>query len=482
MSFEPSLATTSRLPISSSSSKTTTKTTTTTVYFTYTPSSSSSSKNVNFVPEVWTNLPNTEVEDNWHAIPFLSSSNSSTIPNESNNQLVAQVEVPNHKVEGNKFEFTYRLKKKRNDDDGESFSFEWLGYQGGNGTIQFYIKENEEGEWSHSKNGKVLKGRFTTRTRNSSSSSTFDLTEKIESWRNRRKVEGLTLEQSSRTWFTPRLFPPSETESPLCNISHQFISQLILLRTIVEEEEKEEEEERYLVIFPFSSTFINSSLIGSDSGGRLLLRCERDAVQDSSNEKRGGGVVIVKGSYKEDDDFNDLIKLAIESARESLYPESTSTSTPAPPKQVIPSSSSSTKDLVLCTWNALGPDFTLSGLLSWLDKILSPKYTSKDMIETFKRGGLMLDDGWQDTENFKLDNGQDDWRGLRGFGVRKGWYDLEEELTSSSSRTKSRGWELTEAVKKIKLKGIERVGVWITITGLSFNLLLLSLFLSFLTD
>ena len=252
----------------------------------------------------------------------------------------------------------------------------------------------------------------------------------------------------SRTWFTPRPFPPSST--PLSQISKRFVSQLILLETVPS---AENDNSRYLCIFPFTSRSFNCSLIGGEND-KILVRCERDAQTREGREKEKGGIVISNGNPQEDT-FDDLIRLAVESARRSLHPSTTTTSPVSQESTIL----APPKDLTLCTWNALGPDFTLTSLLSWLDRLLSPSNTSEAMIESFKRGGLMLDDGWQNTCNFKGEDQWDELRGLKGFGVREGWYDLKNE------RQVERGGELKDAVDRIRAKGIERVGVWITITG-----------------
>ncbi|GAA5986562.1 hypothetical protein JCM5350_001372 [Sporobolomyces pararoseus] len=402
--------------------------------------------------EVWTNLPNSSssnetTEEEWHAVPFLlptTDNNSQVSPN--NNKKVAIVEVPYSIIstQQSSFEFTYRIRHR----DG---SIEWLGSQGANGKIEFFSppppKVNKT-EWKSESGGKVKKARFGAR--DGEGLSLFDVTETVENWRNGQQVQGMTLEQSSRTWFTPRPFPPSLT--PLSHISKRFVSQLILLETVPS---PENDNSRYLCIFPFTSKSFNCSLIGGEND-KLLVRCESDAqLQEGREEEEKGGIVISNGNPREDT-FDDSIRLAVESARQSLHP---STATTSPVSQESTITPSPPKDLTLCTWNALGPDFTLTSLLSWLDRLLSPSNTSKAMIESFKRGGLMLDDGWQNTCNFKGEDQGDELRGLKGFGVREGWYDLNHE------RQVERGKELKDAVDRIKAKGIERVGVWITITG-----------------
>ncbi|GAA5966693.1 hypothetical protein JCM3765_007600 [Sporobolomyces pararoseus] len=439
--FSPSLGSTSRLELSpppspSSSSSSSSERQPQSVSFTWIPEHSSSDLTL----EVWTNLPSTlKLTEEWHAVPFLPTENAQ-LPNK-----VAIVKVPYSLAaqEGSSFEFTYRLKHS----DG---NIEWLGSQGANGRIEFFPPRQlpppkvSEAEWKSELGGKVKRARFATRE--GEGLSLFDLTDTIETWRNGQEVQGLTLEQSSRTWFTPRPFPPSSI--PLSHISKHFVSQLILLETTPSPGNNNN---RYLCIFPFSSRTFNCSLIGGEDN-QLLVRCEKDAQTQDSREEEKGGIVISNGNCKEDT-FDDLIRIAVESSRQSLYPSSIKS--PASQESTI----AAPKDLTLCTWNALGQDFTLSALLSWLDRLLSPESTSEEMIESFKRGGLMLDDGWQETKLYKGTDRGEELKGLKGFGVREGWYDLKGE------HTVERGRELKDAVDRIKAKGIERVGVWITITG-----------------
>jgi hypothetical protein len=91
--------------------------------------------------------------------------------------------------------------------DGNEENLEWLGSQGANGKIILVESDengsrpielqshNVEGEWTKEERGKVLVGRYETREGETSSS--YDVTKIVETWRNGAEVEGLTLEQSS---------------------------------------------------------------------------------------------------------------------------------------------------------------------------------------------------------------------------------------------------------------------------------------------
>ncbi|GAA5915870.1 uncharacterized protein JCM6883_000806 [Sporobolomyces salmoneus] len=381
MSFTPRLSTTHFVPPSSS-----------TIYFTYTPSPSlSPSSNAEqrlprFEPQLWTNL-------------FSPSSNSNSNFNEWEKRVM------------NSF---YRL--KHFDDEGR---IEWLGNQDGNGKIHFVTSllgptirplrsEGVEGDWSEEEEGKVLIGRFSTRM--NEDLSYYDLTSIVDSWKEGSEaVKGLTMEQSSFSYLVhpPNPFhPPSSSSTPLSNVSPRFISQLLLLESMPSFSSPSPP--RRLIVFPFSSSGTNSSLLGShedEDGGKLLLRCERD---DPENEEKGGVVFVQSSSSSlKSDSFDSLISLAVSiAARSALYPSSSSHTISAAvqvqeEEEEEPIQQPS-KDLTLCTWNALGPDYTLSSLLRHLSRILSSSHTSERLIETLKKGGVMLDDGWQDTSPFSL--------------------------------------------------------------------------------
>ncbi|GAA6021307.1 hypothetical protein JCM11491_005798 [Sporobolomyces phaffii] len=485
MSFTPRLSSTtfvpfslpSSRPASSAPSPTPRATTTKTLYFTYSSTSDSTSP-VTCEPQVWTNLGSASDSSDsaaraWHAVPFLRSPEPALA-----GLLVASVQVSLDTLARDgptEFEYTYRF---RHVDDQRNERIEWVGSQGGNGRVVFVdettieergipdsdpaSKDAGEGSWSRERdeNGAdVHVARY--ETKDGEDCSFFNLTNEVRAWigpAEAIQVDGLTLEQSSRTWFTPRILPTGP--SPLSHVSHAFVSQLLLVRT---QPCLEHPFERLLVVFPFSSTQSNSSLIGRGHD-ELFVRCEKDqdhAMSNSVDHERDerSGVVLVSGSLANNDTFDSVIARAVSAARLALDPSTATRASPAREEGI----ERDLRDVTLCTWNALGPDYTVSSLLSWLDAILDPSNTTCELSESFKRGGVMLDDGWQDTEIFIGTDG-DELRGLRGFGTRKGWYDLENDVEEGGSEKKV-GWELGEAVKKIKERGVERVGVWITITG-----------------
>lgn len=172
------------------------------------------------------------------------------------------------------------------------------------------------------------------------------------------------------------------------------------------------------------------------------------------------------------------------------------------------------QQLAACTWNALNYDhYTLSDVLPWLEGLKRPSSFSSDLesqrqphsspLFSSALNTILLDDGWQDVVHFPdpVDPSKDR-RGLRSFGLRPDWYDVtgsvvrdgeergraikaeEKETrrddsgygiaTLSASISGSEdgavmvvqpGEELKDAVERIKRKGIEKVGVWMTLEG-----------------
>jgi len=123
----------------------------------------------------------------------------------------------------------------------------------------------------------------------------------------------------------------------------------------------------------------------------------------------------------------DLLKSTV-AYQQSLYPP--------PPKPVPPpypdySSELYTGKLTYCTWNSLQ------------DPIPT---TSTSIFKTLKSfplmpNNLLIDDGWQMTEN----------RQLSGYGAQQYWLDGYKSLG--------------EVITKVKSLGVEKVGVWHTVLG-----------------
>ncbi|GAA5942391.1 uncharacterized protein JCM15063_006229 [Sporobolomyces koalae] len=427
MSFTPALATTTWVRLERSSSSPST------LYFTFRPNHEES---IGFAPQVWTNLPVLATSgrepggETWHSIPF----HPSTDPNHQG-LWIAKYLVAQDQFEG-QYEFTYRIRHEHD-------RIEWVGSQGGNGRVAIAHQSTatpprnnsiELQGWDLTDRGVSVRQFHVP---DGLDEIEHDLSTVVQSLlTGAGTVRGLTLEQSSRTWFTPRPFE-ANPDSLFAPLSTDYVSQLVLF------ESTDQDRIARLVVCPFSSTATNASLIARDDGQghkRLFVRCQKDATDNSEQ----GGIVLVSSELSS---FSYMIEQAVRAARIALKQNLDEGKDQAEAQPL--------KDLSLCTWNALGPDYTVTSLLSWIDRVLDPAYSTPELIESLKRGGIMLDDGWQDTAHFQGHQGED-LRGLRGYGTRQGWYDGEPC---------ERGDELRIAVEHIKQRGIERIGVWITITG-----------------
>lgn len=245
-----------------------------------------------------------------------------------------------------------------------------------------------------------------------------------------------------RIWYLPRILP---APSPLASLSPSFEAQLLVLRSLPNASSPTP---KLLALFPFTTTTVTSSLVGQP----LQLRCERDSPA------AGQGHLVV--AWGVDGELDSLIKRCVQIASNAL-----ATSIPPPPTTFGP------HGLTWCTWNALGQDYTLSQVLSSLDAFAAlPDPSFSESIDS-----VLLDDGWQDTELYldpetkrAVEDTERDGKVLASFGVRKGWFDVECGLGMEDSGYgavgESRG-ELGEAVRMIKERGVERVGVWMTLAG-----------------
>ncbi|GAA6033300.1 hypothetical protein JCM8097_006679 [Rhodosporidiobolus ruineniae] len=510
MSFHPPLGTTTFVPLSSDSSAST-------LHFTYLSSTASAES----IPEIWTDLP---VDgEGWHAIPFQPSSSSP-------NLFTASVSLSSVSTPA-AYEYTYRLVHASGEVD-------WLGSTGSNGRVEvvahspptsssqaptLIATEDGQGRWDELAEN-VAVGRFPLRTGGKSTDvEDFDVTKLLESEEagggGFLDGEGVVWEQSNRTWLVPRVLPAGQ---PLQALSPTFPAQLLVFRSIPTAAHPNQ---RTLVLFPFSTRDVCSSLVGgeSDSERKLLLHCERD-----SPEKDVEGHLAV--AWGPDGSLSDLLQACIAAARSVLlnkpYEPPTSSFGGSPLSEPYP--------LSLCTWNALGPDYTLSDVLSWLDafelsSLASHPSSSPSALPKGAVKSVLLDDGWADVSDYVdyLDPLEEEHaavtppnqrRALRSFGVRKGWWDLggteglpasvaqsgtatPSEASAAEGRERSRSLsgdsgyghspeisfssaggrcgfedvraqaregvcrELVDGVRRIKARGIERVGVWMTLLG-----------------
>ncbi|GAA5872457.1 hypothetical protein JCM1840_006067 [Sporobolomyces johnsonii] len=482
MSFTPSLSSSTVVPVFSGSPRT--------LYFSYhSPSPSADS-----VPEIWTDLPSGQ----WHAIPFLPSP-------EAGGLLVASVQADDSQLaelkEGRTFEFTYRLRAP----DGV---LEWLGSTGTNGRVSLvpvpsaYLGLEGVPGWVERDprwkqlDRSVAVGRFEMlRTQvvdpeglRSGDADLFSLSECVEEFEN---GEGLVIEQSSRTWFIPRPLPSG---SPLTALSPSFDAQLLLLRS---RPSLSHPLPRLLALFPFSTEHVCSTLRGED--GTAFLRAEADSKAKPGLALKGH--LAAAWGLEGASSPRELIAACVAAARSTLA------SRPyCPPDLSTPPARLEPQGLSLCTWNALDAEagYSLSALLRWLDVVLDPSKGDVHPVvaEAIKNGGgVLLDDGWQDVAGFREPGSEKELRGLRSFGVKEGWYDLErereggkrarerkgsedsgwggspeasfaqveaEEVDGAAAGEERRGtvsWELRDAVRRVRERGVERVGVWMTLAG-----------------
>ncbi|GAA5854795.1 hypothetical protein JCM8547_004074 [Rhodosporidiobolus lusitaniae] len=508
MAFHPPLSTTTFVPLPSPTSF----------------SSPSSRRNLHFTylaptnhpqgatPEIWTDLPFDG--DGWHAIPLKLSSSSCPALYTISVDLSA-VTVPKS------FEYTYRLAHP----SGET---QWLGQPGSNGHVEVVaapslesvlnaapqLKADGRTRWKKLDENVAL-GTFKLKEGGKSGQAEdFEVTEVLQSTAGEAwsKGQGVVWEQSARTWIVPRILPSAQAIPAL---SPTYPAQLLVLRSPTSAASPIE---RDLVLFPFSTHDVCSSLVGGENS-QVLLRCERD----SGDAQATGHLAVAWG---ETGKLHELVSSCVAAARSSMLNEpyeAPSSSATAVAEEALTTPSHA---LGLCTWNALGPHYTLSDTLAWLDGLeltgtaaastghaaagtLSPLHGA---VKT-----VLLDDGWQDTASYidysDPEAPHSERRALRSFGVRRGFYDLggttaapsaapsapvsgtatpsrhSHEQTKGRNRSDS-GYgrspdmslssvsfedleqaregvsaELCDTVRRIKERGVEKVGVWMTLLG-----------------
>ncbi|ORY54859.1 hypothetical protein BCR35DRAFT_355826 [Leucosporidium creatinivorum] len=486
MSFHPSLGQHSFVSLLSSSASPSF------LHFTYHPSNLITGSE----PQVWTSLPSSE----WQAIPFALQPSASAEPEQEQTWLAR---IPLADAQPGRFEYTFRLLHA----DG---SMEWLGSEGGNGVVELVIAPSssatvEDCPFEFEQAIEVeQKGR-------SSTLAAFGLkggrSDQVESFRLRTKAEagwdkadGLVIERSERTWYLPRLLP---SPSPLSHVSPIFDTLFLHLRR----PPTSGHSAGIVVILAFSTSTVSSSLRGGDDA--LWLRCTRD-----SDEQGAKGYVAV--AWGKEGELRKCTEEVVRIASEVLGGGEIGKPSKGQEETI--------QKLSACTWNALNYDhYTLSDVLPWLEGLKRPGASPSSSFSTdpslsdseshhqphssplfaSSLSTILLDDGWQDVVHFPdpVDPAKDR-RGLRSFGVRPEWYDVngsivrEGEERGRTSKTEEKdtrrddsgygsasmsasvsgsedgvvmivqpGEELKDAVERIKRKGIEKVGVWMTLEG-----------------
>ncbi|SCV72336.1 BQ2448_3873 [Microbotryum intermedium] len=423
-SFSPALGTTEVVALSSNTKS---------LHFTYTDSGSSPG-----VPEVWTNLSGA-----WSALPF------SAVPSSSSTNAKVKVQVASFHLSNatpGTYEFTYR---KRHTE----YEYEWLGASGSNGTIELVaVSETASGSRT-----KVELKTFELQDGQSNAIQSFDLDITAQDW-----GEGVVWERSERIWFLTRQL---QSGSPISSLSTEFEGQLLFLRG---KPSSETPIPPILVLFPFTTDQVMSTIRGGDN--KVWLRCMRDTGASGVR----GHVIVGQGV---DGELEELVAECIKTAKKELGVDLAQALVNSPE-----STAESSQGVRVCTWNALGmQSYKLSDVLKWLDVLLSPSKSSPLFAASLDT--VLLDDGWQDIKQAPGRPGRLQ-QTLHSFGVRPSWYDVHSDASQPSSPSPNRdsGYgatsplsasvsnvtaspELTDAVQRIKAKGIQRVGVWMTIAG-----------------
>ncbi|SGZ08560.1 BQ5605_C030g10802 [Microbotryum silenes-dioicae] len=433
MSFTPALGATEVVGLSADTKA---------FYFTYTGSRSSPG-----IPEVWTNLSGA-----WTALAF------ATVPSPSSTEAQADVHVASFDLSDatlGKYEFTYRKRHAESE-------YEWLGASGANGTIEI-VSTSATAPRSRRK---VELKTFALQDGESNAIESFDLDIAAQDW-----CEGVVWERSEyvrlficslfvepgltvfhnfnfrRIWFLTRQL---HSGSPISSLSTEFEGQLLFLRG---KSTSESPTPPILVLFPFTTDQVMSTIRGGED--KVWLRCMRDTGAPGVQ----GHVVVGRGV---DGDLEKLVAECVKVAENTLSGDLDQAMVKAP-KEAEPS-----QGVRVCTWNALGYQaYKLSDVLKWLDVLLSPSTSSPLFAASLDT--VLLDDGWQDIKQAPGRPGRTQ-QTLHSFGVRSTWYDVASDARQSSTSNTSpsdlaASPELADAVKQIKAKGIQRVGVWMTIAG-----------------
>ncbi|KDE03829.1 hypothetical protein MVLG_05713 [Microbotryum lychnidis-dioicae p1A1 Lamole] len=382
-------------------------------YFTYTGFDSASGN-----LEVWTDLSGA-----WSALPFAVVTSLSSTADAQVKVQVASFDLSNAKP--GTYQFIYRK------DHAE------LDASGTKGTIQL-VTVNES--LRQSKKHVELKT-FNLKDGKSNAIESFDLEIAAQDW-----SEGVVWERSSRIWYLARELQPGP---PTSCLSTEYEAQLVYLRG---KPTTDSPNAPILALFPFTTDQVMSTIRGGDD--KVWLRCMRDTGASGVR----GHVVIGRGV---EGDLEELVAECVETAKKALGGDLDQAMVKIPsPMAQFP------QGVRVCTWNALGlAAYKLSDVLKWLDSLLSPSTSSPLFAASLDT--ILLDDGWQDIKQASWQHGGrhgHPQQTLHSFGVRPSWYDVGSALNTPVSNSIASP-ELTNAVKRIKAKGIQRVGVWMTIAG-----------------
>ncbi|GAA5979800.1 hypothetical protein JCM10908_003050 [Rhodotorula pacifica] len=467
-------------------------------------------------------------EPQWHAIQLVPL-NDDEAPSSSLalGAVVRTGSVPAPTKPG-EFEYTYRFRDLKTGElewlgsaDGngkirvvagsESSSAEWSGPS--------LSSAAGGGEWTRL-GGQAAVRTFRFKTEGGEGKEVFEIGEEVipKEWREDGAVEGIVWEQSNPAWLAPRHLTGS---NPLESLSSDYPAQLLLLRA---RPTAEHLQYRYLVLFPFSTSRVCSYLRGSGSSGKVQLRCEIDANANQPDQPATAAKGHLAVAWGSQGHLGEVIRLAVAAARAFQTGEKVDDLLAAAEDES--KDLNEPRPLGLCTWNALSgggstsEEYTASSILDWLDGLLSGPGGKRHDRAAGAVKTVLLDDGWQDVSTYvdfdePVEDSHANRKALKSFQCRREWYDLDEEeggeanaeqeVTQQQEEEEARlaaaaqtgkkpsfsadsgyegspdavrqlrelddearegtCYELRDVVRRIKAKGIERVGVWMTLCG-----------------
>ncbi|KAM0750833.1 hypothetical protein T439DRAFT_325885 [Meredithblackwellia eburnea MCA 4105] len=446
-------------------------------------------------PAIWTNIPSISAFNQqqqyqeWRSIPFTTSVSSHYKSDASQLRLwSASIVLPSSSsssTPNSSYEFTYRL-------EHQDSHIQWLGDQRGNGRVTFRApvphldvsgtptsaQDNAQIRVARFKVGEGEGGEDGVKIIKLSAENLPELKEFMKREQEEGKIKGFTLEQSERPWFIPRLFtlPTSDSsdfaiETALSPLSPSFLSQLLLLHSTSSNSN--------LLLIPVSTKSFSATLVKDG------LRCVPDSPAND-----GEAFCIVATGYG-DVPLRQLMDRAIGAASE-IWTNEEGSNSEVKGTQQLEKQPWGPHGVTWCTWNALGPDYTLYSVISSLKSFFAPSSPPSHFplaIDT-----LLLDDGWQDVRTFAdpgpYEPGRER-RGLYSFAASSRWLETEagndgkrrgrsdsgfaseSGVTPLSPRSRGLGLDsdeetdvkldLKEAVRKFKEFGISTVGVWMTL-------------------
>lgn len=296
-------------------------------------------------------------------------------------------------------------------DDG---NVQWLSQAGGTDNGRIIRSENRSDDHPHplvegdiraqlqaSSGGSAQVVRFTLADGGEGSVESFDLG--VPRYQD---LVGLTIEKTKPFWVTHRILNHAS------EVSSHLDSQLLLFSDAAE----------VTALLPLSSSVGACSLRGSlDGSGHVWLRSERDS-------SAGGSAVCIVATGPR----NELLRILNDCADAARHIVNADASQPSKDDAhgAAPSFSLfGNKKAIYCTWNSLGPKYSLSRVLDRLQAL-------QDHGSLDAYNAVLLDDGWQDVKG----------RTLASFGAKDGWLDVgpedslsESDLTDRDFRRKDSG-------------------------------------------